>query len=141
MTLKRKLKTLPQGEINIGLTRVPVKLARMGSKHTYNANFLVDTGAMNSMAPASQLRKIGIEPIGKRLYEFANGEVREYEHGLAQVSFMNETTWTDIIFGPDDTEPILGVITLEIAGFVVDPKNERLRKLRARPLKQLASAK
>jgi clan AA aspartic protease len=141
MTLKRKLKTLPQGEINIGLTRVPVKLARMGSKHAYNANFLVDTGAMDSMAPASELRKIGIEPIGKRLYEFANGEVREYEHGLAQVSFMNETTWTDIIFGPDDTEPILGVITLEIAGFVVDPKNERLRKLRARPLKQLASAK
>ena len=141
MTLKRKLKTLPQGEINMGLTRVPVKLARMGSKHTYNANFLVDTGAMDSMAPASELRKIGIEPIGKRLYEFANGEVREYEHGLAQVSFMNETTWSDIIFGPDDTEPILGVITLEIAGFVVDPKNERLRKLRARPLKQLASAK
>ncbi len=125
----------------MGLTRVPVKLARMGSKHTYNANFLVDTGAMDSMAPASELRKIGIEPIGKRLYEFANGEVREYEHGLAQVSFMNETTWTDIIFGPDDTEPIIGVITLEIAGFVVDPKNERLRKLRARPLKQLASAK
>ena len=128
----------------MGLTHVPVKLMPMGStnsSNSYNADFLVDTGAMDSMAPASELRKIGIEPIGRRLYEFANGEVLEYEHGLAQVSFMNETTWTDIIFGPDYTEPILGVITLEIAGFIVDPKNERLRKLRARPLKQLALAK
>ena len=131
----------------MGLTRIPVKLARLDSparidaNNTYNADFLVDTGAMDSMAPASELRKIGITPVGKRVYEFANGEVEEYEHGLAQVSFMNETTWTDIIFGPENSEPILGVITLEIAGFIVDPKNERLRKLRARPLKQAALAK
>ncbi|HEX3252031.1 MAG TPA: hypothetical protein VHS05_21520 [Pyrinomonadaceae bacterium] len=147
MTLKRKLKTTPQGEMNMGLTRIPVKLARfdslarLDSNATYNADFLVDTGAMDSMAPASELRKIGIEPVGRRLYEFANGDIEEYEHGLAKVSFMNETTWTDIIFGPDDSEPILGVVTLEIAGFVVDPKNETLRKLRARPLKQMAWAK
>jgi predicted aspartyl protease len=128
----------------MGLTRVPVKLMPMGSKNpskSYNADFLVDTGAMDSMAPASELRKIGIFPVGKRVYEFANGDVEEYEHGLAQVSFMNEITWTDIIFGPENSEPILGVITLEIAGFIVDPKNERLRKLGARPLKALALAK
>ena len=118
----------------MSLTRIPVKLGRIGSNETYNANFLVDTGAMDSMAPASELRKIGIEPVGRRLYEFGNGDVQEYEHGLAQVSFMNEVTWTDIIFGPDHIEPILGVITLEIAGFMVDPKNETLRKLRARRL-------
>ena len=137
----------------MGFTRIPVKLApleslarfdpqaRFDSNGTYTANFLVDTGAMDSMAPASELRKIGIIPVGKRLYEFANGHIEEYEHGLAKVSFMDEITWTDIIFGPDNSEPILGVITLEIAGFVVDPKNETLRKLLARPLKQLALAK
>src|SRR5690349_2148118 len=112
MTLKRKLKPLPEGEINMGLTHIPVKLARLDSldqfdpraridsNPTYKSNFLVDTGAMDSMAPASELRKIGIIPVGKRVYEFANGDVEEYEHGLAQVSFMNEITWTDIIFGP-----------------------------------------
>lgn len=137
----------------MGLTRIPVKLARLDSieqldprarfdsKSTYNADFLVDTGAMDSMAPASELRKIGIIPVGKRVYEFANGDVEEYEHGLAQVSFMNENTWTDIIFGPENSEPILGVITLEIAGFIVDPKHETLRKLPARPLKLAVLAK
>ena len=126
----------------MGLTRVAVELSRMNSQeengqYTYNAEFLVDTGAMDSMAPASELRKAGIQPVGKRIYEFANSEVQEYEHGVAQVSFMGEVTWTDIIFGPEDTEPILGVITLENANFLVDPKNQTLTKLLARPLKQM----
>src|SRR5258705_3898824 len=98
MTLKRK----SQGECIMGLTHVEVELSRMNSKdqngqYTYNAKFLVDTGAMDSMAPASELRKVGIEPVGKRLYELASGEVQEYEHGIAHVSFMGEVTWTDII--------------------------------------------
>jgi clan AA aspartic protease len=126
----------------MGLTRVAVELSRMNSQeengqYRYNADFLVDTGAMDSMAPASELRKVGIQPVGKRIYELASGELQEYEHGIAQVSFMGEVTWTDIIFGPDDTEPILGVITLENANFLVDPKNQTLTKLLARPLKQM----
>ena len=126
----------------MGLTHVAVELSRIDSndengQYTYNAKFLVDTGAMDSMAPASELRKVGIKPVGKRLYELASGELQEYEHGIAQVSFMGEVTWTDIIFGPDNSEPILGVITLENASFLVDPKNQTLTKLLARPLKQV----
>jgi clan AA aspartic protease len=126
----------------MGLTRIAVELSRMNSpeengQYIYKHDFLVDTGAMDSMAPASELRKAGIKPVGKRIYELANGELHEYEHGLAQVSFMGEITSTDIIFGPDDAEPILGVITLESANFLVDPKNQTLTRLLARPLKQM----
>ena len=42
------------------------------------------------------------------------------------------------MFGPDDAEPILGVLALEAAGFVVDPVAERLKKLPARSLKAMA---
>ena len=124
----------------MGLTHVAVKIGPLGSKHFYDAKFLVDTGAIDSMAPASELRRVGIEPVGKRIYELASGEVQEYEYGLAQLSFMDEITSTDIIFGPETAEPILGVLALENAGFIVDPKNQTLRKLRARPLKQFVVA-
>jgi len=119
----------------MGLTRVAVKLLNSDSQRTYNANFLVDTGCMDTMAPASALTKIGIQPIGTDVYELASGEVVEYQYGIAQLTFMDEVIATRIIFGPDDSEPLLGVIALESAGYLVDPKNERLRKLRARPLK------
>ena len=121
----------------MGFTHVAIKIGRLGSKNLYDAEFLVDTGAMDSMAPSSELRRVGIEPVGRRLYELASGELEEYEYGLAEIRFMGEITSSDIIFGPENIEPILGVIALEGAGFLVDPKNQTLRKLRARPLKQV----
>ncbi len=122
----------------MGLTHVAVKIGRLGSNNLYDAKFLVDTGASESMASAAELRRLGIEPVGKRTYELASGELREYEYGLAEIRFMGEITSTDIIFGPDNIEPILGVIALEAAGFLVDPKNQTLTKLHAIPLKRVA---
>ena len=122
----------------MGLTHVAVKLLNSDSEETYNANFLVDTGCMDTMAPADALKKIGIQPVGKDVYELANGEFVEYEYGIAQMTFMGEVIGTRIVFGPDKSEPLLGVVALESAGFIVDPKNQRLSKLRARPLKRVA---
>ena len=122
----------------MGLTHVAVRLLNSDAKDTYNADFLVDTGSMYTMAPASELKKIGIRPVGKELYELANGDVVEFEHGNAEMEFMGEVIATRILFGPNNSDPILGVIALESAGFIVDPKNQTLRKLRARPLKRVA---
>jgi clan AA aspartic protease len=138
MTLKLKSKPIPEGECKMGLTHVAVRLFNSKSSDTYEAEFLVDTGATDTMAPASKLKEIGMQPVGKDLYELANGELVEFEHGNAELTFMGEVVPLRIIFGPDDSKPILGVIALEAAGFVVDPKNETLRKLRARPLKRVA---
>jgi clan AA aspartic protease len=138
MTLKLKLKLKPLGECKMGLTHVAVRLFNSISPDTYEADFLVDTGATDTMAPASDLKKLGIQPLGKDVYELANGELVEFEYGNAELSFMNETVPIRIIFGPDGSAPILGVIALEAAGFIVDPKNQMLRKLRARSLKRVA---
>lgn len=122
----------------MGLTHVAVRLLHSDAKDTYNADFLVDTGTMDTMAPASELKKIGIRPVGKDLYELANGDIVEFEHGNAEMEFMGEIIGTRILFGPDHSEPILGVIALEAAGFLIDPKNQRLTKRRAGPLKRVA---
>lgn len=122
----------------MGLTHVVVRLFNSQSQDTYSADFLVDTGSMYTMAPAAALKKIGIQPTGKDEYELANGEWVEFEHGSALLEFMGELIPTRIIFGPDDTEPLLGVIALETAGYIVDPKNQAIRKLKARPLKRVA---
>ena len=126
-----------EGQLGLGLTHVAVRIGNLGSGNLYDAEYLVDTGAVESMAPASELRRVGIKPVGKRTYELASGELRDYEYGLAELRFMGDITSTDIIFGPEDAEPILGVIALEGAGFIVDPKNQTLRKLKARPLKRV----
>ena len=122
----------------MGLTHVAVRLFNSASSDTFEADFLVDTGAMDTMAPSAELKRIGLQPLGSDIYELANGEFVEFEYGSAEIRFMNEVVPTRILFGPDRSEPILGVIALESAGFIVDPKNQMLRKLRARPLKRVA---
>jgi clan AA aspartic protease len=128
----------PKGISDLGLTHVPVRVRKFDSKQSYKADFLVDTGAWHSMAPASELKRIGIKPVGSRRYELASGELVEYQFGPAEISFLGELTVTEILFGPENTEPILGCLALESAGFLVDPKNQRLTKLQALPLKAVA---
>lgn len=120
----------------MGLTHVTVTLKEMGKKKKqYRANFLVDRGATDSLAPAAELRKIGIKPVGKMAYELADGSLHEFEFGLAQIEFMGEITAGRVIFGADNVEPLLGVTALESVGILVDPANQTLKRLPAIPLK------
>ena len=123
----------------MGLTHVPVTVSNFLTNDSFTAEFLVDTGASEPMIPADELKRIGIEPTGRRVYEMANGHWAEFEVGEARISFWDETFPIRVIFGPDGSEPILGVIALESAGIMVDPKNQTLTKLRVFPLKKLAA--
>jgi clan AA aspartic protease len=121
----------------VGLIQVTVTLRVPGEKESaYQALFLVDTGATDTMAPGSALSNGGIQPVGKMSYELANGSVQEYPFGLAQIEFMGEVTAGRVIFGPENTEPILGVTALESVGITVDPANQTLKRLPAIPLKR-----
>jgi clan AA aspartic protease len=106
------------------------------SRRHYEADFLVDTGAVDCLVPASKLIKAGIKPEGKSVYELANGTPVEYEYGFARVSFMGAETVAQVIFGPEGAEPILGVVALENTGIGVDPRTKRLLKMTAKALKK-----
>ncbi len=123
----------------MGLTHVPVTVSNLITQASYTAKFLIDTGASDPMVPADELRRIGIEPVGKRVYEMANGQHAEFEVGEARISFWDEAFPIRLIFGSDGCEPILGVIALESAGIMVDPKNLTLTKLQVFPLKKVAA--
>lgn len=120
----------------MGLMHVTVTLKVPGTSASgYEAAFLVDTGATDSMAPGSALAEAGIDPVGRTAYELADGSVHEYAFGLAQIEFMGEITAGRVIFGPDAVEPILGVTALESVGITIDPATRNLKRLPAVPLK------
>ena len=93
----------------------------------------MDTGATDSMAPSSALRRAGIQPFGRSSYRLADGLWHEYEFALVQIQFLGEITAGRVLFGPEETPPLLGATALESAGFVVDPVNQQLRRLAAIP--------
>jgi predicted aspartyl protease len=123
--------------MTVGLTFVDVSLTAFRTVSAVFADsFLVDTGATDSMAPASALRGAGIEPTGRSSYQLENGGWREYDFALVQIEFLGEVTAGRVLFGPDDIPPLLGATALESAGFgfVVDPVNQRLTRLPAIPM-------
>jgi clan AA aspartic protease len=120
----------------MGLTYVTVSVSNLTKeKEPYRAEFLVDTGAIHCLAAKDELEKAGIQAEGKAIYELANGEPIEYEHGFARIFFMGDETVAKIIFGPPGVEPLLGVVALESTGLVVDPITQTLKRLHALPLK------
>jgi clan AA aspartic protease len=120
----------------MGLTHVTVTLRDLANrKRKYEAEFLVDTGATDCLAPADKLRKMGAQPVGKMIYELADGTKHEYPFGLVEISFMGEVTAGRVIFGPNGVEPVLGVTALESVGITIDPTTRTLKRLPAIPLK------
>jgi len=125
----------------MGLIHVTVCLrATQKSRKKFEADFLVDTGATDCMAPASELRRAGIRRSGRMAYELADGTTTKYDFGLSVIEFMGELTAGRVIFGPENCEPLLGVTALESVGIVVDPVTQRLKRLPAIPLKAARSA-
>ena len=55
----------------------------------------------------------------------------------SRISFLGDETVTQIIFGPAEAEPILGVVALESMGMVVDPITKTLKRIHAKPLKRI----
>ena len=118
------------------MTHVTVSVSNLERKgEPFEADFLVDMVSLDCMGPKDRLLEAGIKPERKRVYELANGEPVEYEYGFARISLMGDETVAQIIFGPADIEPILGVVALESMGVVVDPVSRTLIRLPARPLK------
>lgn len=122
--------------MQVGLTHVTVALKAVRSPNgTYEFDFLVGTGAADCLAPARELKRIGVEAVGTTVYELADGSLHEYPFGLVEISFMGEVTAGRVIFGPDNAEPILGVTPLESVGITIDPATRTLKRLPAIPLK------
>ena len=108
------------GTFNVDVTVSPVDFS---AGETITA--LVDTGSTCSMAPASILRRLGIEPDQTTEFELAGGEIVAYETGLAGFSVAGRRGWGRVIFGPEG-EYILGATSLEDMALMVDPVNYRL---------------
>lgn len=102
---------------------------------SWRGQFLVDTGALDSVVPKRHLESIGIEPEEQRRYELADGSEVEMGVAGARLEFMDTFTLGIVVFGNADIEPILGVTALESVGIEIDPRNQRLKRLPAVRLK------
>ncbi len=87
---------------------------------------LVDTGATFTWLPASILRDLGHEPIMRRPFDLADGRVVEREIGEVPVRLNGQLLSTLCVFGDEDSQPLLGAVTLEQFLLAPDPVHKQL---------------
>ena len=122
----------------MGATHVTVTIRNPADpERAWEALFLVDTGATDSLVPRPHLEAIGLKPRGRRVYELADGREIAVDVTVAEIEFMGETVGGTVLFGEPGAEPLLGVTALESVGIEVDPVNQRLKRLPAVRLKRL----
>ena len=69
------------------------------------------------------------------MYELADGRMVQFDFGIVEIELMDRITGGRILFGPEDVEPIVGVVVLESAALKVNPVTKELEKLPAGMLK------
>ena len=87
---------------------------------------LVDTGASHTAAPASLLRRLGIEPYQRGSFQLADGRLVELDIGQTWVRVDGEQAITQVVFADEGTQPLLGAVTLEQLGLGIDPIRRQL---------------
>ena len=120
----------------MGATYANVEVRDLTAKQPpYAARFLVDTGAMECLAPADALRAAGVGVEGQEEYELADGSGVRLDYGFCRIKVIGLETVTKIVFGSAAAEPLLGAIAMESLGVVVDPRSQTLKQLRRKALK------
>ena len=89
-----------------------------------------DTGATPTVIPASVLRRLGITPTQRKIFEYANGNQVELDMAPAIVRVEGEETITWVIFGEEGGGALLGAYTLEGMFLGVDPYDQSLIPVR-----------
>jgi len=114
----------------MGLTHVQIGVANPARpRKLIRQRFLVDSGAVYSVVQRSALAKLGIEPHSKQQFTLANGDTIERELGDALFEYRGRRGASPVIFGEPGDMSILGMVTLEALGLMLDPIRRELRPL------------
>ena len=92
---------------------------------------LVDSGATYSLLPEPVWRAIDLEPTREMSFSLADGTQVARRISTCWLSLEQGEGHTPVIMGEPGDEGLLGVVTLEILGLVLNPFNRTLQPLRA----------
>ncbi|MCY3561913.1 MAG: clan AA aspartic protease [bacterium] len=111
----------------MGETHVDVTIRNPAEQdRCWEGSFLVDTGTTDSQVPRRHLEAIGLRPKDSRDYILADGRALSVEVTTADIEFMGRVVGGTVIFGEDESIPLLGLTALESGGYAVDPVDGRL---------------
>ena len=114
----------------MGLTVLEIEVGNPAKPDvTEKIEFLIDSGAIYSVVPASVLKRLGIKPLAEQQFRLANGQKVLRKKGGAVFKYGKRVGVADVIFGQKGDSNLLGAFTLEALGLSLDPLRRELKPL------------
>jgi predicted aspartyl protease len=114
----------------LGLTFLEMEIGNPADlSKTRAVEFMVDSGAIYTVAPGTVLAELGIEPISEEKCWMANGERITRKRGIAFFKYGDKVGGADVVFGEEGDSNLLGATTLESLGLALDPFKRELKPM------------
>lgn len=111
----------------MGLTKVPLKIKHPSNPEKFiEANFLVDSGAAYTVLPRKYWDQLGIKASFDQTFVLADGRTVKRSIGNALIEYQGREVGSPIVLGQANDSLLLGVLTLEALGLVLDPFSRKL---------------
>jgi clan AA aspartic protease len=126
---------LTEGETGALRRTVGITILKVGvrnpadRKKVATVEFVVDSGAIYSVVPGRVLRRLGIRPDRAEDFTLADGSHARRRIGDAIFEIDGRKGASPVIFGEKDDATLLGAVTLEAVGMMLDPLKRQLRPL------------
>ena len=91
--------------------------------------FLVDSGATYSLLPYDDWRAIGLVPKRSMTFSLADGTAIERQISECHIEIAQGEGHTPVILGEPGDQALLGIVTLEILGLVLNPFQRTLEPM------------
>lgn len=113
----------------MGLVHVQVAVTGPTGK-SERIKFLVDSGAKYSLLPDGVWQRLEVEASRELTFVLADGTEVHRRVGEARFTLEDASAWSPVILGEPGDEALLGVVTLETLGLLLDPFNRTLHPAR-----------
>lgn len=113
----------------MGITYVD-GIARGAEGQEQAVRFLVDSGARHTLLPKLVWQSLGLTPSRELTFVLADGATVERGVSECYLVLPQGQSHSPVILGEEDDAALLGVVTLEILGLVLNPFSRTLQPMR-----------
>jgi len=99
-------------------------------KRKVSGEFMVDTGAVYTVIPYTMSKALELTVTKTQKFSLADGTTVERDLSYAMIEIDGERAPSTVVIGKRGDSALIGAVTLEGMGFVVDPFKRKLRPMK-----------
>jgi predicted aspartyl protease len=114
----------------MGLVRVDMQVSAGNGGPAQIVEFIVDSGAVYSVLPWGVWRALGLKRQRKLKFALADGTTIARRVSECRFTYQGVSASSPVVLGQRRDEALLGSVTLETLGLVLNPFERTLRPMR-----------